>query len=142
GQARRHDDPRPKVALVDSGAEGVGIGELLDFDDPFLRAGGQSLGEPSRDPAAVLIVEADRGDGVLAERSAEDGVEDERQHQRGDYAEDESRPVPEPEAQVFGSYPPRSSHQSRNAFPVRWRKTASRSGSCTSTPVTVIPADP
>src|SRR5690606_31613394 len=138
----RHDYPGPQVAVGHPSTEGVGVVEPLDLDDAICRQRLHRFAEPCGDFAAVLVDEADRGDRVVPERPAEDDAEDVGQHQRGDDAEDERRAIPQAQPQVFGRDPPGSSHQSRNAFPVRWRNTASRSGSWISTPVTVIPEAP
>src|SRR5690606_28403477 len=76
----------------------------------------------------------------VAADGPEQEVEDERQGEGHERAEDEQRTVAQPLPQVLRRQEERRAHQSLRALPVRCRNTDSRSGSDTSTRATPPPA--
>src|SRR5690606_27173673 len=140
-EAGRHDYPGRNLLRLDLRPQAGPILEPFHLEDPGVGQACQDLTHATGDLATVFIGVADRGDAALAERGAEDEVEDEGEHERGEDAEHERRTVPHAQEHVFDRDAPSSPHQSRRALPVRWRNTASRSGSWTSTPTTVIPLE-
>src|SRR5438067_3737530 len=97
-----------------------------------------AVDEGGGDRAVVLIRHGERGV-ELGEAAADRHADDGSQQERGGDPDDVCRPVAQTLPEVLGGNGQDECHQSRRALPVRWRKTASRSGSTTSTPVTAAP---
>ena len=100
--------------------------------------------------ARLAAVEVDDGP-LRVERGVgpDQPAEDQREPERRDDREDQRRPVAEPLPEVLGGDQQRDAHRapvysaaSRRARPVRWRNTASRSGSTTSTRADHAPRRP
>src|SRR5207247_2084907 len=115
--------------------------QVHDFGDSW-RA--QDSVDEGAGHGAVVLVGDSEGGVELREAAADGGADDPREEEGGDDAHDERRLVAEALAQLLGGDDENDAHvasrQSRRALPVRWRNTASRSGSTTSTPVRAAPA--